>query len=377
MFVDTSRSLRVIVGVAVSSAALLLFAVPAFAWNEVTNVDDYGTSPFPVRTTCESCHGPDYGGGTPPANGVHGGYTATSSKCAQCHAVHEAPAGGIKLLPGPTVTATCNACHDGTGGEGVYEAIHQRTGVEPAAAHRTETTTNIPGGDATDGGDYVGAFRGLGGTLTCSDCHAIHGSNMVTAFKGDRQRTDWGLDNPTSTKLLRQKPGSVATAVLDYGTDWCLACHAGRESALSAVHNHPVESSAAVAPATPYVYRSTPVLGGAMPTTTTALGAMGSSNKGYLMPYPRTTGANGQDGHYPLCQQCHEDARFVGDLSPTGSAEASSFRTSPPLWTQPDGWNVTDNPRFQTFPHEAVNRRFLVETGDSLCLNCHPAAMLP
>ena len=29
------------------------------------------------------------------------------------------------------------------------------------------------------------------------------------------------------------------------------------------------------------------------------------------------------------------------------------------------------NPRFQTFPHEGVNPRFLIEREDDLCLNCH------
>ncbi|MDP2183037.1 MAG: cytochrome c3 family protein [Actinomycetota bacterium] len=44
---------------------------------------------------------------------------------------------------------------------------------------------------------------------------------------------------------------------------------------------------------------------------------------------------------------------------------------------QPDGLAATDNPRFQTFPHESVNRRLLVETYDNLCMNCHPTTSLP
>jgi predicted CXXCH cytochrome family protein len=38
---------------------------------------------------------------------------------------------------------------------------------------------------------------------------------------------------------------------------------------------------------------------------------------------------------------------------------------------------TTDNPRFQNFPHETANTRMLVETGDDLCTNCHPPAVLP
>ncbi len=46
------------------------------------------------------------------------------------------------------------------------------------------------------------------------------------------------------------------------------------------------------------------------------------------------------------------------------------------------GRAATDNPRFQNFPHEAVNYRMLVtgdETGysDQLCMNCHPPSALP
>jgi predicted CXXCH cytochrome family protein len=39
--------------------------------------------------------------------------------------------------------------------------------------------------------------------------------------------------------------------------------------------------------------------------------------------------------------------------------------------------SVTDNPRFQNFPHETENPQLLVETDDDLCLNCHTPANLP
>jgi hypothetical protein len=106
-------------------------------------------------------------------------------------------------------------------------------------------------------------------------------------------------------------------------------------------------------------------------------------NRGYLMPYPRTTGDGGQDGHYPICQQCHEDSRYVGDLAADGSARAEPF-----VVEYGDGvvWDwarsewatgTADNPMFQNFPHETENRRMLVEEYDDLCLNCHPMSQLP
>lgn len=364
-------------------AVVLIFVcgvAPAFAWNEVTNIDDFTDDPLPVRTTCISCHSEM--GGTPPPDGVHGGYLTTTSKCVQCHAVHRAPADSVLLLPGATITATCNACHDGTGGEGVYGAILSRTGSQPAASHSTETTSFVPGGDASTGGGVSRRFSGVGGTLTCTDCHAPHGALVVNAFKGDRVRTDWGLPNPTSTKLLKRNPGNATTITAEYGSDWCLACHAGRASGMPGISNHPVETSASAAPGTAYVYRNVPLVTGATPSVSTALGGMGQTNAGYLMPYPRTTGVGGQNGHAPLCQQCHEDARNVGTLSVTGSATPAPFGVSRPVWTEPDGWNAADNPRFQTFPHETQGYRMLVEATqttytDNLCLNCHPQSRLP
>jgi hypothetical protein len=102
-------------------------------------------------------------------------------------------------------------------------------------------------------------------------------------------------------------------------------------------------------------------------TTETAVGPLGGSNFGYVMPYPRSPE---QTGKKPICQQCHEDARHIGDdlTTPFQVKPAEIFSV-----TQPDGSAVGDSPRFQTFPHEGENRSFGVEPGDDLCLNCHPA----
>lgn len=350
-----------------------LWASPAFAFNEVNNVDVmlFGdANQLPVRTSCASCHGGNYGGGTPDLWGVHGGYIATSAKCVQCHDLHDAPS--PELLPGATVTATCNVCHDGTGGEGVYNVIQSATSVAPQGLHRTEMTSEVPGGSSLTGGSAAMVFTGEGTTLTCTDCHSPHGNNLVTAFRGDRIRSDMSsLTPPVSAKLLKQKPGGWATAVTEYGSDWCLACHQGRASGLATTHNHPVETGATI------VYRSLPILSGLGPTSTTVTGALGGSNRGYLMPFPRTTGAGGQNGYDPICQQCHEDTRNVGTLSVAGVATAAPWQVSAPLWTQPDGTrNPTDNPRFQTFPHEGLNDGFLVEEYDNLCINCHSQSQI-
>ncbi len=343
-------------------------AAPAFAFDE-TKVWD---GSFALCITCHSD-----GGTASYTYGVHGSFTKTTKFCGACHSVHVANVSGRDLLPGETITASCNTCHDGTGGQGVYRAIKARLGVEPAAAHRTETTTIIPGGSAADGGSATMAFSGLGGTLTCTDCHSPHGNDLVVGFLGDRRRDGgFGVGPKVSSKLLKRRPGGSAVSIAEYGSDWCLACHKGRMSG-GAIHNHPAETSATASPSQPNVYGRTPILATSLLTSSTVQGAMGADNRGYLMPYPRTTGATGQAGHAPICQQCHEDARNPGVLNADGRAQVQAFVTNKPIMNQPDGATVTDNPRFQTFPHETTNAKMLLQLDDDLCQNCHTPTFLP
>lgn len=357
--------------VAAAFVAVLLVASPAFAFDETTS-----TAPVVWDAAhCEYCHSPwpDAAFGSDPY-GVHAGYTATTYKCTACHSVHQANPAGFALLPRTTITDDCNCCHDGTGGQGVYGVIKARTNVAPASAHRTETATLVPGGDATTGGSKTMAFAGVNGTLTCTDCHSPHGAGTVAPYQGDRVRSVFGIQNYVSTKLLRQSPGNATSTVTEYGSDWCLACHKGRSSA-GPVHNHPAESVATTT--TPYIYRNLPVLANWSVTRATVLGQMGFNNRGFLMPYPRTTGAGGQAGHLPICQQCHADPRNPGVLNNDGTAQATMYSVTAPSWGVPDGANAADNPRFQVFPHEATSTAMLVQQNDDLCLNCHPAGQLP
>lgn len=177
----------------------------------------------------------------------------------------------------------------------------------------------------------------------------------------------------STTKMLKQRPGGSTTATAEYGSDWCIACHQGRSSALSTVHNHPADSAATTT--TPFTYRRAAISNSDGVSAVTTYGAIGGTNRGYTMVYPRTAQ---QSGHNPICQQCHEDNRYVGDLVGTGA------QSDPSTWTGStnDGTTATDNPRFGTFPHETTGYRMLVEATttaytDDLCLNCHPIAQLP
>jgi hypothetical protein len=326
---------------------------------------------------CEQCH-------TPPDDtadfGPHGSFSSASAKCSVCHSVHVA-GGAYALLPKATVKATCEMCHDGTGGEGVYGALAAR-GVAVGGAHRIDTTNTIPGGDGTTGQSSTGAFVGVDGTLGCDDCHSPHGSNTVAEFQGERWRNSGGMmfgferypSAGKTSKLLKKRPTGATVDVAEYGSDWCAGCHKGRISG-SVVHNHPADSLTTTS--TPFDINHVAVLDSASRTTGTILRpvadgtqpAYNMDNRAYLMPDPRTPQ---QAGHYPICQQCHANSRDVGTLTTAGALAAPLVVTTA-AGRSPEG----DNPRFQSFPHETENAKLLVETDDNLCLNCHQSASLP
>jgi len=316
------------------------------------------TEPFNLFD-CDQCHAVD--SQAPPADGSgpHGNYTTTTSKCAVCHDVHNAPAGGILLLRGATVSAACLTCHDGTqSGIGPYDTIEAHGGTV-VAQHRTDTTNVIPGGTTN-----------LTGSLGCSDCHSVHGANTVAAFLRDSgfSGTTYigGADAyVTSGCLLRADVNGASVA--EYGALWCAACHDKRHSNSTTTINHPVDDTAdwgygdVVSTVTLNSWRAGPYDGFG-----NAIG-MGRTNGGYIMA-PAAEDGDGrvETRRDPMCQQCHEDARTVTE---TFSADYTYRGTDP--------WNTPINPEFVTFPHQTTNASMLVETYDDLCLNCHPTSGLP
>ena len=370
-----------------SLAILALGAVPAFAYKESSSqMATSSTTP----NSCPTCHGLEYisqptssvASVSKPSTwsafdteasstvgsrkGPHGGYTSGTQKCQTCHVIHDAP-GNVALLPQNTIDATCYTCHDGTGGGGVYGVIRFRTGVAPAAQHRVGAASlngsakvTVPGGDPITGGSIDTTFTGENGALTCTDCHSPHNSKTVKPFIGDRKRSvaDTSSAIPTN-KLLRQTPTKGTTVVTEYGSDWCEACHKGRHSAASTIGNHPAADTT-TAPGWDYSHVNV-VTGFNTNAVAAAKGSLGGSNFGYVMQ-------PGEAQPFPICQQCHEDARTVGN---TTQFQVSS--TTESFTTNADGVNG-GNPRFQNFPHESQNPSFLIETGDGLCLNCHPTS---
>ena len=337
----------------------------------------------PWPSDCAICHNENFPYGE--KTGPHDNYTTGTNKCELCHTIHDATS-SYKLLPAFTIQATCEMCHDGTGGGGVYGAIESR-GLSVGASHRVETTNAIPGGDAATGGMRTESFTGSAGTLTCSDCHSPHNANTVEPFRGERIRfhadeLNYGAPDKEwrTSKLLRQLPTGAETTVTVYGSDWCASCHRGRSSG-GAVHNHPVDSD--LTHTSPFYYDRVAVVisDTSLETTYGTMGLEGTStpdlywhNRGYVMPFPRTAE---QSGHDPICQQCHEDARLVGEPGDVYRAEVYRYGNGATAGDPVGGEPASDTPLFQTFPHEGQNTNFLVETDDNLCLNCHPVTGLP
>jgi hypothetical protein len=405
--------------ICVLAAAMLAVASPALAYQDEVTEENWVNLPalrqfvadpesaalpeLPENLPCWVCHGTGTDETDPPdgRSGPHGGYMTTTNKCQTCHSVHQA-AGTLALLPAATVKGTCETCHDGTSGTGVYGVLkaYGYTDEDVVGGHRIDMTSAVPGGDPSTGETSTVTFRGLSGALTCSDCHSIHGSNVVEPFVGDRARTADSVETTvTSGRLLRRfvvsVPAPVDSTVLEpidgetsrvvaYGSEWCGACHQGRLSGSGVLGNHPVDSS--LTTDVPFYYDNVARVSG-VDSEVTELGTLGRSNFGYVMPLvfetPESlepTRTPLQQGHFPICQQCHEDARRVGNTE--GSYQRITadevFTVTVAAGTRDSEGNLldvpeTDNPRFQIFPHESLNRYLLVEPPgiDSLCLNCH------
>jgi hypothetical protein len=338
-------------------------ATPAFAYQESSTSTDPSDTP---SYACPSCHGLESGVASPtvaPApqggtrKGPHGGFSTLTNKCETCHSVHSAAATSRVLLPAPTIAGTCNTCHDGTGGGGVYGVIERRTGQQPGG-HRigvaTDGAISVPGGDPS-GDALERSFTGENGGLTCTDCHDPHDANTVEPFVGDRARSENDTTTGVSTnRLLRNRPTSASEDVASYGSEWCQSCHQG---ASRGTMTHPVAGKDTTFTAD---YDNVARLASYDSSEVAAAkGPLGGSNLGYVVP-------PGGD-RAPICQQCHEDSRSIAnDMSEPGTVDAATESFSPSV----DG--VTPgNPTFQNFPHETVNPSMLVEQRDSLCLNCH------
>ncbi len=411
---------RGLVKVITSSLAILaLFVTPAFAYSEsvLTTTNPSGTPAY----SCPDCHSLEAGVTSPTVaprsvpsswtydseagedlgtrKGPHGGYTSGTQKCGVCHTIHGASLTGGQLLAEETIAATCYTCHDGTGGGGVYGVIQQRMDLDGTPFDPAETSATaingtaggvhrigflnsgnmvtVPGGNA-DGSSLDTTFTGSNGSMTCTDCHSPHNSNTVKPFIGDRSRS---VDDTTTTiltnRLLRKRPTLATVAVTEYGSNWCESCHVGSHPDTATAYAHPVSHDGDLLDGDSLNYSHVSKLTTYSADTTTT-GPLGGDNFGYFIqvrerdisePEYLTDPLDATQPEGPICQQCHEDSRDLG--AATGDQEERRLQPSQAFSNPTDG-QTAGNPRFQNFPHEAVQDGLLVENKDDLCLNCHP-----
>jgi predicted CXXCH cytochrome family protein len=338
---------------------------------------------------CLRCHGAF----TTNYNGVHGGFTDLTDSCASCHNTHNAVS-VRKLLPASTEIGICMTCHDfsfvGTGGGGVYGALRARNvptrsrhaiegynnvgGLNGAAtltvnpAEATFDTTNvIPGGQAWG----LLTTNVSGNTnLSCEHCHTPHGTTNMQVFNGERARSN--VHTITSNRILQDDLlGTPRGTYTVYGSYWCAGCHKDRHTVNSTVYNHPAAVPTGLAFGDPSINDGVSWVAGAW-TKTGNINWWSTIAAGNGLPLHQAgwsrlaTDNNKADAWYwaPECQQCHYNTRNV-------EAAWSLVDTSGPNYLG------TSNPQFQSFPHEGAANKFKVESGDDLCLNCHPTSNLP
>src|SRR5574340_1104758 len=138
--------IRRLLFIAFAVAVMVAIAAPAYAYQSEVPADwtKYAMGRFWTQADtlpCFLCHGTGESALIPPteSSGPHGGYITTTTKCAACHSVHTA--GTALLLPAATLKDTCETCHDGTGGSGVYGELASKVpAVVVASAHRIDFT---------------------------------------------------------------------------------------------------------------------------------------------------------------------------------------------------------------------------------------------
>ncbi len=122
--------------------------------------------------------------------GPHGGYTTTTNKCQDCHAVHLA-SGAFMLMRSDTRENACDFCHAGGGGSAINIQMDNSYDADGLVASNSD-------GQGT--GHTIG-YRGLSPLdikpaywdtmgMVCFDCHTPHGASqrVLTTFANPGRR---------------------------------------------------------------------------------------------------------------------------------------------------------------------------------------------
>lgn len=321
---------------------------------------------IPLRThaydppSCEPCHWVlepqnwPLGDETLQKYGPHGYYFSTTNRCVYCHTMHEAEELVIFQETTPsavrdTISELCFACHDSTGGRGVYSQV-ESLGYTVNGEHSVDVTVTVPGSNL---GDLH---------LTCVSCHTPHNNTLMAGnyMSFNPRGFGQGFTAYETNRLLRDDVGRTPKGTYtQYGSRWCAACHDRRHNENPSIKNHPVDLASAYQA---YVND-----------------AASAPNLGVFIFYPVAGNPYEPPGETrvsprpasPRCQQCHESSMDVEGDYTWDLSNASRI-------IDPDGSGPSDPTTVaDSYPHQTTGANLLVETGDDLCLNCHATDNLP
>jgi len=246
--------------------------------------------------------------------GPHGGYTDTTNKCRECHAVHIAT-GTYRLTRANVRSETCDFCH-GDGGASIKHIVLDEHG-HGISTDQAEGIVTAP--DDTDP-PYTKNAKLWG----CLECHSVHDNQTIKLSDLSYGRLLKSDPNPAKNQnYLHYTP--VVGESTQTVSQWCSTCH-----------NANFGSSAEL--------------------KTVAMGAITGKVAGHSSSAQgSTTTSDGfadvkYDGTGPTCQQCHTAA------GGSGTSEFPHSSGLPP----------------------AMLKAGTTATGiDNVCTGCHNTASVP
>ncbi len=286
----------------------------------------------------------------------HGGFSASTDFCLQCHAVHDAP-GDYALMALESVEAVCATCH--TLGFITGSPTGELPGWSPSAPSGTASdravyTSNLgnghaPGSSISPDKAQIYHYDGrttnseLAGSLSCGNCHTPHG-DFGQLINNWNPASDEGLGIPAGYR--------GALLYLDWeGTEgawhWCAdSAEVVPGDGVGATCGYAVleDSDGDGFDSYAYGYK------------------LLTRNPNYQYANAALTW-DGRDGSDEWCASCHEP-RLDSDT-----------HNNHPRCTRCHG-NPADGTSFD-YPHTSTKAYLLVDIPDALCVSCHRQGRLP
>lgn len=182
--------------------------------------------------------------------GPHGGYTTTTNKCKDCHAVHMA-SGSFMLMRSDTRQNACDFCHSGGGGSALniqMDNAYDAEGLIPSNSDG-QGTGHTMGYQGLSPLDVKPAYWDTLG-VACFDCHSPHGASerVLTTFADPGRRTGssrvWAVYSGTALLETSADPAGIelATYAGGSGSYWGVSVDAGNIASVAngAVTSHPI-----------------------------------------------------------------------------------------------------------------------------------------